>query len=58
MTVVIDTYVAMQHHNDSVAIEQLGASPAELGGDVEESRQRSWHTHDGEAELRLWEDGE
>lgn len=34
----------------------LGASPAELDGDVEAGRQRSWHSHDGEAELRLWED--
>ena len=31
----------------------LGASPAELDGDVESSRARSWHSHDGEAELRL-----
>jgi hypothetical protein len=34
----------------------LGASPAELDGDVESSRARSWHSHDGEAELKLWED--
>lgn len=33
--------------------DQLGASPAELDGDVEQGRQHSWHSHDGEAELRL-----
>ena len=34
----------------------LGASPAELDGDVEQDRERSWASHEGEAELRLWED--
>jgi len=32
---------------------QLGASPAELDWNPEIGRQRSWHSFDGEAELRL-----
>ena len=34
----------------------LGASEAELRGDVESQRDLSWAKFDGEAELRLWED--
>lgn len=36
----------------------LGCSDAERFYNVESERPMSWHTHDGEAELRLWEDGE
>jgi hypothetical protein len=34
---------------------ELGASPAELDYNIEAERPMSWHSHDGEAELRLWE---
>ena len=34
---------------------QLGASPAELDWNPEQDRERSWHSHDGEAELRLFD---
>ena len=53
---VIATYVAMQHYNDTPKVSDLGASPAELDGDVEHGRAMSWADHDGSAELRLWED--
>ena len=36
---------------------QLGCSPAEQDGSPE-VRPMSWHTFDGQAELRLWEDAE
>ena len=54
MTAIVETYVAMQHFNPSELVaSELGASPAELTGNVEADRQRSWATGDHEAELRL-----
>lgn len=51
---IVETFVAMQHFNPSELVaSELGASPAELSGDVEQDRQRSWADHDGCCELRL-----
>jgi hypothetical protein len=50
---LVETYVSMQFHNDTVPVSQLGASPAELDYCIDSERPRSWHSHDGEAELRL-----
>jgi hypothetical protein len=48
--------IDLDNHVDTVYGVNLGASPAELDGNVEQDRQRSWHSGDHEAELRLWED--